>query len=104
MTTTERRDELATIRLLGGTAGHATRMVLLETIPTVLAALGAGAVIVAVAVAGVPRGVSGFELAVPLQLALGLGAGAAVLGLLTATVTTRLALRASPLEAMRGRD
>ena len=42
MTTTERRDELATIRLLGGTAGHATRMVTLEMLPTVIAALGAG--------------------------------------------------------------
>ena len=30
MTTTERRGELATIRLLGGTPGHATRMVMLE--------------------------------------------------------------------------
>ena len=56
MTTTERRDELATIRLLGGTAGHATRMVTLEMLPTVLTALVAGAAIVAVAVAGVPRG------------------------------------------------
>src|SRR5215208_1023063 len=87
MTTTERRDELATIRLLGGTAGHATRMVVLEMVPTMIAALGAGAVVVAVAVAGVPRGVSGFGLVVPLQLALGLAAGAAVLGLLAATVT-----------------
>ena len=104
MTTTERRDELATIRLLGGTAGHATRMVVLEMVPTMIAALGAGAVVVAVAVAGVPRGVSGFGLVVPLQLALGLAAGAAVLGLLAATVTTRLALRASPVDAMRGRD
>ena len=54
MTTTERRDELATIRLLGGTAGHATRMVTLEMLPTVVAAVGAGAAIVAVAVAGCP--------------------------------------------------
>ena len=62
MTTTERRGELATIRLLGGTSGHVTRMVMLETVPTVIAALGAGAAIVAVAVAGVPRGLTGFPL------------------------------------------
>jgi len=104
MTTTERRDELATIRLLGGTAGHAVRMVTLEMLPTVVAALGAGAAIVAVAVAGVPRGLTGFPLVAPLELVAGLAAGAAILGLLAAAVTTRLALRASPAEAMRGRE
>ena len=104
MTTTERRDELATIRLLGGTAGHATRMVTLEMLPTVITALGAGAAIVAIAVAGVPRGLTGFPLVVPLELTGGLAVGAAILGLLAAAVTTRLALRASPAEAMRGRE
>ena len=104
MTTTERRDELATIRLLGGTAGHATRMVTLEMLPTVITALGAGAAIVAIAVAGVPRGLTGFPLVVPLELTGGLAAGAAILGLLAAAVTTRLALRASPAEAMRGKE
>ena len=104
MTTTERRDELATIRLLGGTAGHATRMVMLEMIPTVLTALVAGAAIVAVAVAGVPRGLTGFPIVMPLVLIGGLAAGAVVLGVLAAAVTTRLALRASPAEAMRGRE
>jgi putative ABC transport system permease protein len=104
MTTTERRDELATIRLLGGTAGHVTRMVVLEMVPTVLAALGAGAAIVAVAVAGVPRGLTGLPLSVPLEVTGGLTAGAAFLGVLTAAVTARLALRASPVEAMRGRE
>ena len=102
MTTTERRGELATIRLLGGTSGHVTRMVMLETVPTVIAALGTGAAIVAVAVAGVPRGLTGFPLVVPPELAGGLAIGAAVLGLLTAAVTTRIALRASPAVALRG--
>ena len=45
MATAERRAELATIRLLGGTAGQATRMVALELAPVVLAALVAGAAI-----------------------------------------------------------
>ncbi len=104
MTTTERRGELATIRLLGGTPGHAIRMVTLEMLPTVIIALGAGAAIVAVAVAGVPRGLTGFPLVVPLELTAALAVGAAVLGLLAATVTTRLALRAAPAEAMRGSE
>ena len=78
MTTTERRDELATIRLLGGTTGHAVRMMALEMIPTVLVGLGAGAAIVAVAVSGVTEGVTGFPLVVPLELVAGLAAGALV--------------------------
>lgn len=36
MATSERRDELATIRLLGGTPGQATRMIALELAPTIL--------------------------------------------------------------------
>jgi putative ABC transport system permease protein len=104
VTTTERRDELATIRLLGGTAGHATRMIVLEMVPTVVVALGAGAAIVAVAIAGVPRGLTGLPLSVPLDLTGGLMAGAALLGLLAAAVTARIALRASPADAMRGRE
>ena len=104
MTTSERRDELATIRLLGGTAGHAMRMVTLEMIPTVLAALAAGAAAVAIAVAGVPRGVTGFPIAVPVELMTGLVGGAAALGVLAAVVTTRLAQRVSPAEAMRAKE
>ena len=59
MTTTERRDELATLRLLGGTAGHADRMVALEMLPTVVVGLGAGAAIVAIAVVRRPEGGDG---------------------------------------------
>src|SRR3954468_15575453 len=103
MTTTERRDELATIRLLGGTAGHATRMVVLEMLPTVVVALGAGAAIVAVAVAGVPRGLTGFPITVPLELTGGLTAGAALLGLLAAAVTARLPPRGAPRRGPRRR-
>jgi putative ABC transport system permease protein len=104
MSATERRDELATIRLLGGTRGHAIRMVMLETLPTVAAGAVAGAAIVAVALSGVPRGVTGVPLTVPLPLVAALIAGAAVLGLLGAAVTTAFALRATPTEALRGRE
>ena len=101
MATAERRSELATIRLLGGTPGLAARTVALETLPTVLVALGAGAAIVATAVHGVPLGLTGIPLSVPVTLVAAVTAGAAALGLLAALVSTRLALRASPAAAMR---
>ena len=104
MATAERRDELATIRLLGGTSGHVVRTVALELLPTVLAALAVGGAIVAVAVAGVPRGITGVPLSVPVALTGGLLAGTVALGLLAGIVTARLALRASPAAAMRARD
>ena len=104
MATAERRSELATIRLLGGTPGLAARTVALETLPTVLVALGAGAAIVATAVHGVPLGLTGIPLSVPVTLVAAVTAGAAALGLLAALVSTRLALRSSPAAAMRLRD
>ena len=104
MATSERRDELATIRLLGGTGAHITRMVVLETAPAVLVALAAGAAVALVAVAGVPRGITGIPVAFPALLAGGLVAGAAALGALAAVVSARLALRASPAAAMRVRE
>jgi putative ABC transport system permease protein len=104
MVTAERRHELATIRLLGGSAAQVARMVALELAATVAAALAAGGAIVAVATAGVPRGVTGVPLAVPGGLTLTLVAGIVVLGLAATTVAARLALRASPVEAMRTAD
>src|SRR5215218_5720899 len=104
MATAERRHELATIRLLGGSAAQVARMVALELAATVAVALAAGGAIVAVATAGVPRGVTGVPLAVPGGLALTLVAGIVVLGLAATTVAARLALRASPVEAMRTAD
>ena len=62
-------------------------MVTLEMLPTVITALVAGAAIVAVAVAGVPRGITGVPLDVPLPLIGALATGAAMLGVLAAVVT-----------------
>jgi putative ABC transport system permease protein len=104
MATTERRDELATIRLLGGTSGQVARMVALEMATTVAVAIAAGGVIVAVAVAGVPRGLTGIPLAVPATLTAGLIGGIVALGVAATVIAARLALRASPTEAMRLRD
>jgi putative ABC transport system permease protein len=104
MATTERRDELATIRLLGGSAWQATRMVALELVAVLGVAVVAGAVVAGVSVAGVPDGVRGIPLVVPPELAGGLPAGAAVLGLLAAAVAARLALRATPATALRVKE
>ena len=104
MATAERRDELATIRLLGGTSGHVTRMVALEMAPAVLVALTAGGAVVALSVAGVQRGVTGVPLAAPAAVIAALLVGAAALGMLASIVTARLALRASPAAAMRVRE
>jgi putative ABC transport system permease protein len=101
MSTAERRREFATLRLLGGTPSQAVRMVALEMLPTVGVALAAGAAVALASVAGVPRGVSGVPLAVPVLLTAGLAGGAALLGLAAGAVTARLALRATPAEAMR---
>ena len=89
MATTERRHELATIRLLGGTRGHIVRALALELLPTVLVALVAGAAIVAVSVHGVPAGLTGIPLAVPLPLIGAIAAGAALLGTLATLVCVR---------------
>ena len=104
MATAERRDELATIRLLGGTPAQVVRMLALEMASTMAVAIAAGGVIVWVAVAGVPRGVTGVALAVPGVHAAALVAGIAGLGLAATVVAARLAARASPAAAMRVRD
>ena len=104
MATAERRGELATIRLLGGTRWQAIRMVALEFAPVVLVGLVAGAAVAAVSVMGVPEGVRGIELSVSATLVAGLTAGAALLGLAAAAVTARKAIRVSPLAAMRVKE
>ena len=101
MATAERRGELATIRLLGGTRWQAIRMVALELAPIVAVGLAAGAAVAAVAVMGVPEGVRGISLSVSATLVAGLAAGAALLGLAAGAVTARKAIRVTPAAAMR---
>ena len=101
MATAERRASWPRSACSAARAATAIRTVALETLPTVLVALGAGAAIVATSVHGVPHGLTGVPLSVPPTLVAALTAGAAALGLLAALVSTRLALRASPAEAMR---
>ena len=87
MATAERRAELATIRLLGGTRGQALRTAALESLPTTLVALAAGAVVVAISVHGVPLGLTGVPLALPAAILAAIAAGALALGLLAALAT-----------------
>jgi putative ABC transport system permease protein len=87
MATSERRAELATIRLLGGTPGQAARTIALELVPTVLVALAAGAVVVAISVHGIPMGLTGVPLSIPTTLLAAIAAGATALGLLTAATS-----------------
>jgi putative ABC transport system permease protein len=87
MATSERRVELATIRLLGGTRGQRLRTAILETIPTTLVALLAGAAVVAISVHGIPLGLTGIPLAIPATTLAAIAAGALALGLLTALAT-----------------
>ena len=104
MATGERRGELSTIRLLGGTKAQITSMIMLELIPTTLAATIAGAVVVGLSVMGVPDGVTGVPLSVPVLLAGGALAAVAVLTLGAGAVTARLALRVPPAAAMRAEE
>ena len=105
MATSERRDELATIRLLGGTPRPGVRMIALELAPVVVTALAAGrrdrrgrrhgrA-------AGRPRDRAG-RCRSPAAGAL--VAGSAALALAAGLVTARIALRATPAAAMRVRE
>ena len=104
MAMSERRAELATIRLLGGTAGQITRTVALELAPAMLVGVAAGAAVAGLAIFGVPDGVRGIPLVVPAAVMSGLLAGILILAVATGAVSTRLALRASPAAAMRAQD
>ena len=104
MAISERRGELATIRLLGGTSGQAIRMVAMELIPIMLVALIAGSAMAAFAIMGVPDGARGVPLVVPIAVAGGLIAGTAALGLAAGALMARVALRSSPAAAMRLQD
>ena len=104
MATAERGSELATIRLLGGTPGQVVRMLALEMAATVGVALVAGAAVVWVAVGGVPRGVTGVALVVPGSSRSASSPGSPGSGLAATVVAARLALRVTPLAALRVRE
>ena len=105
MATAERRDELATIRLLGGTAGQAVRMVALELAPIVAHRAGGGRGDRRGAPSWACRsGVRGIPLVVAGRRRGGAARGPAALALAAGLVTARIALRATPAAAMRVRD
>ena len=104
MATAERRGELATIRLLGGTGWQATRMVALELAPIVVVGLAAGGAVAALSLFGVSDGVRGIPVALSATLVGGLAAGAALLGLAAGAVTARKAVGVEALAAMRVKE
>jgi putative ABC transport system permease protein len=105
MTTSERRNELATLRIIGGSGYQILRMIVAELVPTVAAALIAGGGIVALSLYGVPKGVSGVGLTVPVPAVAGILGGAALLGIAAGAVTGRLALaRTTAASALRTRE
>ena len=77
-------------------------MLALELVPTLLVALLAGTVIAAAAMVGVPDGVRGIPIVVPVVLAGGLCVGAVALALAAGGVAVRIALRVTPAGATRG--
>jgi hypothetical protein len=60
--------------------------------------------VAALSVMGVPEGVRGIPLVVPVAITFALPAGAAILALMAGAVTARLALRASPAQALRAQE
>ena len=102
MATAERRAELATIRLLGGTAGHVTRMVALELVPMrARRARRPAAAIAAAAIIGVPERRARHPVVVPASSPPGSRRGAARSASRAGGVTARIALRVTPAAAMR---
>ena len=102
MATAERRGELATIRLLGGTRLAGDPHGRARARPDRRRRAGSPAPPSRrSSVMGVPEGVRGIELTVSATLVAGLAAGAALLGLAAGAVTARKAIRVTPAAAMR---
>ena len=104
MATAERRGELATIRLLGGTGWQAVRMVALELAPIVVVGLVAGGAVARGRGDGRAGGRARHRARASRHAARRPDAGAALLGLAAGAVTARKAIRVSPSAAMRVKE
>jgi putative ABC transport system permease protein len=96
MAVSQRHRELALVRLAGATPRQALAMVRNEAIATTLIALAFGAAVAAAAGLGVARAYPGGHLAVVPLIAGAIVATAALVGVGSATVATRVALRRPP--------
>ncbi|MFJ6383836.1 FtsX-like permease family protein [Kitasatospora sp. NPDC092039] len=105
MATTERLREFALLRLVGATDRQVLRMMAWEGGITVAVALTVGAAITASVLVPVSLALTGTAWpSLPASWAAGVLGGAAALGVGTVLLTTRLALRREPVQAMEVRD
>jgi putative ABC transport system permease protein len=96
MAVSQRRPELALVRLAGATPRQALAMVRNEAIATTLVAVAVGGAVAAAAGLGVARAYPGGHLAIVPLIAVGIVAGAVLVGISSATVAARIALRRPP--------
>ena len=96
MAVSERRRDLALVRLVGATPRQALAMVRNEAIATTVVAVGGGVAIAAVAGLGIARAYPDGHLAVVPSIAAVIVGGALLLGIGSATVAARIALRRPP--------
>ncbi|MFD7642115.1 ABC transporter permease [Kitasatospora sp. NPDC059795] len=105
MSTTERLREFALLRLVGATDRQVLRMMAWEGGITVVVALVLGAAVAAAVLVPVSLSLTGAAaLSLPAGPVAAVLGGAAVLGVGTVLLTSRLALRRDPVEALGARD
>ena len=104
MAASDRRRELALVRIIGATRRQARRMIAAEAAATTLVAVAVGALAARLAVARVPDGRPAWQIVVPPALFGAILAGSAALGLLGTILPARLALRPEPLSALGAQE
>ncbi|MFJ8961635.1 FtsX-like permease family protein [Lentzea sp. NPDC102401] len=105
MSTAARRREFALLRLVGTGRRQIVRMMRAEALLTVGLAAVLGSLVAAVPLGVLSIGLIGTPLpAGPIGVYLGALAGAALLGLVSIAVSTRLSLRAKPIDAIGSRE
>lgn len=105
MSTAARRREFALLRLVGTGRRQIVRMMRTEALLTVGLAAVLGSLVAAVPLGVLSIGLIGNPLpAGPIGVYLGALAGAALLGLVSIAVSTRLSLRAKPIDAIGSRE
>ncbi|QWF78843.1 hypothetical protein HUW46_02241 [Amycolatopsis sp. CA-230715] len=105
MTTAQRRREFALLRLVGTTRGQVRRMMRAEAFVVTGIAIVVGSLIPVLPLAVLSIGFTGSPVpAGPIGVYLGIIGAAALLGLLSLAVSTRLGLRARPIDAIGLRE
>ncbi|MFF4403955.1 FtsX-like permease family protein [Streptomyces sp. NPDC001262] len=105
MTTMERSREFALLRLVGATRRQVVRMMRLEHLVTVAAALAVGAAVAAAVLVAAAKALTGSaDPYLPASTTFLILAGAGALALATGVTVTRIALRQRPEDALRGAE